>query len=300
MTFQNRFLLLLFTPLFFSACISNKKHLEAIDLSNAKHLLEVNNLQGEINTANEKIKQLELNVAERIGENNILLMLRDELQLEIATLQSNMKNLSSSSTSTQKNLSANLAQKDQKIAELKDYLAEVETTISEHESIIQNIAGDLNYIAQDYPNDMEVSLSFDFATLDIQEAFLFKKNSSTRLIEDNLIVIEKFSEIFQKYPNLKVQIIGHTDTAPPKDKKRYGDNWNFSALQSATIVRTFIDEYDVNANQLTLAAKAEFSPKASNATSDGKLKNRRIEFHITMDSEDLAKKVRGILSMVRQ
>lgn len=268
----------------------------AIELLKNEHQAEVAQMQGQIDTANNTIKSLELNLAERIGENNILLMLRDELQEEVQNLEGNIENLNTSSSSTQKSLSADLAKRDLRIKELKAYLVEVENTIIEHEAIIKQITGDLNYIAQDYPDDIEVNLSFDYATIDIKEAFLFKKNSTTRLTDNGITILEKFSEIFQKYPNIKVQVIGHTDTAPPRDKKRYGDNWNFSALQSATVVRMLIDDYDVSANQLMLGAKAEFAPKASNATTDGKLLNRRIEMFIEISAEDLAKKIRTVLA----
>ncbi len=298
-TFRNRLLLLIATPLLFSACISNKKHLAAIDLINTTHSGEVLQLESEIDTRNNTIKDLELKLAERIGENNILLMLRDELTIELETLEGNIKNLSSSSSSTEKNLSADLAKKEQYIKELKAHLTKVETTIVAHEDIIKQITGNLNFIAQDYPDDIDVGLGYDFATIEIKESFLFKRKSTTRLEDSGLIILEKFSEIFQQHPNIKVQVIGHTDTAPPSDKKRYTDNWNFSALQSATIVRTLVDEYDVNSNQLTVAAKGESAPRASNSTTEGKSNNRRIEFYITMNSEDLAKKVRAVLAEVK-
>ena len=296
---QNR-LLLYFLPLLLllSSCISNKKHQAAIEVINTEHQSEAASLQDQIDSANNKINELELRLAERIGENNILLMLRDELINEVEVLESNIENLSNTSTSAQKTLSADLAQKDQKIKELKGLLAEVETTIIEHEDIIHQITGNLNFIAQDFLDDIEVTLGFGYATIDVQESFLFKKGSTTRLRDNGFTLLEKFSDIFQKFPNVKVHIIGHTDTAPPRDKKRYNDNWNFSALQSATLVRTLIDDYDVSSNQLTLAAKADSAPKASNATTEGKLKNRRIEMFLTLEAEDLAKKIRKVLSKV--
>lgn len=296
---KNQSLLLFFALLLFSACISNKKYQAAIELINNQHQGEVALLQGKINNANGQIRDLELNIAERIGENNILLILRDELTQEIETLELNIENLSNTSSSAQKNLSADLTQKRQYIDQLKGHLANVETSIVEYEEIIKQLTGSLNFIAQDYPEDIDVSLGFDFATIEIKEAFLFKKNSTTRLLDSGQTILEKFSEVFQEYPNIKVQVIGHTDTAPPRELKRYKDNWNFSALQSATIVRTLIDDYDVSANQLMLGAKAEYSPRGSNVTAEGKAKNRRIEFYIAMDSEDLAKKIRKVLAEVK-
>jgi chemotaxis protein MotB len=297
--FQSRFLLLSLTLLSLSSCVSNKKHKAAIDLINTQHQTEVTELQGQIDTDKNKIKELELNVAERIGENNILLMLRDELQGEVEMLEGNIENLNNSSTSTQQSLSADLAKKEQTIKQLRGFLAEVDSTITQHENIIQQIIGDLNLIAQEYPDDIEVSLGFDYAIIDIKESFLFKRNSTSRLEDKGFETLEKFSTVFQKYPGIKVQVVGHTDTAPPKEIKRYQDNWNFSALQSATIVRTLIDEYDVNSNQLTLAAKAASAPKASNSTAEGKSKNRRIEMNLSMEAENLVKKIRKVLSKVK-
>lgn len=298
--FQNRLLLLLFlATLSLSSCISNKKHRAAIAQVNTTHLTEVTELQGQIDSDKAKIKELELSVAERIGENNILLMLRDELQDQVTVLEGNIENLNQSSTSTQQNLSADLAKKDQTIRQLKGILAEVDSTLSQHGNTVRQITGDLNLIAQDYPDDIEVNLGFDYATIDIKESFLFKRNSTSRLEYKGFDVLEKFSGIFQKYPGIKVLVIGHTDTAPPKEIKRYQDNWNFSALQSATVVRTLIDEYGVNSNQLTLAAKAASAPKASNSTADGKSKNRRIEMNISFETENLAKKIRSVLAKVK-
>lgn len=289
-------LLLLLTILFFlPSCISNKKHKAAIDLIKNQHVTEVAKLNNEISDRDEKIYGLELSLSERIGENNILLMLRDELQAEVEKLESNIENLSSSSSSTASTLRADLADRERKIKTLKQLLSEVDQTLTQHGEVIKEMTGALNFLAQDYPEQIDVSFGYDFAKFNIVESFLFKKNSTTRLHDEGYSFLEKFADIFQQYPNVKVQVVGHTDTDPPRDKKRYADNWNFSALQSATIVRTIVDDFDVSTNQITLSAKAEFAPRGSNATTDGKLKNRRIEFLIALDSEDLADKVRKVV-----
>lgn len=295
-----RYLLLFSLALLLTSCISNKKHRAAVEALNTQHADQVGALQVALDTANQKITQRNLTIAERIGENNILLMLRDELISEVETLEGTIENLSSSSSSAQKALSENLVAKEREIKRLHELLEEVEKVIAGKEALINTMTGDLNLIAQDFPDDIDVSLGFDYAVINVVESFMFRRNSATRLEDDGLAVLEKFAGIFQKYPRINVQVIGHTDTAPPRDKKRFGDNWNFSALQSATVVRTLIDEYDVSANQLTLSAKGEFAPRASNATSEGKLQNRRIELFITMNTEDLAKEIRAVLAKAKK
>ena len=80
--------LLLFALIYFSSCVSNKKHQATLDLRDSEHLAAVNRYQAEIDSLKNKVYKLELNVAERIGENNILLVLREELQTEISNLES--------------------------------------------------------------------------------------------------------------------------------------------------------------------------------------------------------------------
>ena len=72
---------LLFLIGFLSSCISNKKHIAAVDLlkAEADALLqqEVDLRDEKIENANQQITDLKLQLAERKGENNILVQLRD-------------------------------------------------------------------------------------------------------------------------------------------------------------------------------------------------------------------------------
>jgi chemotaxis protein MotB len=265
---------------------------------NTQHSSEVDQLQGALDTARQTITRRNLTIAERIGENNILLMLRDELNEEVETLKIKIETLSNNSSAAQQALSENLAAKEREIRRLRLLLQEVEQTMAAKEALIRTMAGDLDTIAQSFPDDIDIKLGFDYAVIQISESFLFRRNSATRLNDEGLTILEKIASIFQKFPSISVQVIGHTDTAPPRDQKRFGDNWNFSALQAATVVRTLIDEYDVSANQLTLSAKGEFAPRASNASPEGMLKNRRIELYIAMSTEELAKEIREVLALV--
>ena len=100
-------------------------------------------------------------------------------------------------------------------------------------------------------------------------------------------MLEKLSEILLKYPNMSITILGHTDNA--KADKRYKDNWNYSALRAATIVRVMTEDLDLNPSQVLLAAKGEYEPRSSNESTDGKALNRRIEFRIAPRTEDLTR-----------
>jgi chemotaxis protein MotB len=51
------------------------------------------------------------------------------------------------------------------------------------------------------------------------------------------------------------------------------DNWDLSTKRATAIVAIL----SINKQNLTAAGRSEFSPLASNATAEGKAKNRRIE-----------------------
>ena len=252
-----------------------------------------NEKRGEVNRADKKIQQLEVNLAERKGENNILLMLRNELQYQIDSLELSMKSMGSSSRSVEQNLQLDIQKKNNEVNTLKQKLGTVNVVLDKNKELFNRISGDLAFEMQSISSSIEVTSRFDQVVLILPEAQLFKRGSSSRITESGEYLIEKISDIFAKYPQLLFQVVGHTDNTPASVKK-YKDNWNFSALQAASIVRALVEKYDVNSSQVTIAAKGEFEPRTSNATSEGKRMNRRIEIVIYRPSEDLVKEIKGV------
>ena len=127
------------------------------------------------------------------------------------------------------------------------------------------------------------------------EKLLFRKGSVTRLNEKGKKALSKISNILEEYPSLFIQVIGHTDNKAPEIKS-YKDNWNFSVLRAATIVRTLVNDNDFSPNQLLAAGKGEFEPKSSNESADGRATNRRIELLIGIKKEELARRIRSKIS----
>lgn len=291
-----RFFLCCFTLLLLSACVSKKKHLAALETIKTNHQVEVNQWQTQLNTSQAEVSDLSLQLAERKGENNILIDLRTELQDHIAELEAQIENMGSQSASQSQNLNANLKKKEKEIVALKLKLNEVGRTLDENAVIFQTLSAELTEAFQGYEEDSySVITRYDQVTVSLSEPSLFRKNSTTRIEDSGLERLEKLSNVLARYPNFNVYVTGHTDNTAPKDSRRYTDNWNFSALQATSIVRMLIDEFDLSTSQLTAAAKGEYAPRGSNASAEGKAKNRRIEFIISPQVEDLAKAVRKVL-----
>ena len=285
-----------------TGCVSKKKHLEILQTLRTTNENVVNDWQKkyntkrqELNAANEKINSLELDLAERKGENNILVGLRNELQLQIQDMESQMNHLGSSSQSVAQTLRSDVQKKEKIINALRQQLQSVNVVLDKNKEILQRVSGDLAYEMETMGQpSIEVSSRYNQVVLVIPEKILFKKGSTSRLTSLGKAVLEKVSRVLGNYPQMVFRVTGHTDTTPP-NAKRYKDNWNFSALQAATIVRTLVTDYDMNTSQLTVAAKGESEPRTSNATQDGKIQNRRIEIIIYRPAEDMVKEVRQVV-----
>jgi OOP family OmpA-OmpF porin len=79
----------------------------------------------------------------------------------------------------------------------------------------------------------------------------------------------------KRYPRLKLEIQGYTDATASTDY-----NLRLSLKRAAT-VRKFMAAQGINPMRLKIAALSETNPIASNATAEGRARNRRVEFRIS-------------------
>jgi len=282
-----------------TGCISNKKHLLALETQTKKAAAlleqETSLRDSKIRRAEESIDNLNLQLAEAKGENNVLLMLRGELEGRIAQLEGTIENVSSQSSSTQQNLNLNLQQKDSEIRQLQALIAEVNTTLDRHTTLIGTLAGELRQeIGAILQAQYFIETGLEEVRLILLDDLIFKPKSVTKVNDFALTVLEKFSEVLSGYPTMNLQVIGHTDNSSPARKSNV-DNWNVGAQQAATVVRILTEEYDLSPSQVTLGAQGEFKPRASNETVLGKNENRRVEFIMAPRSEDLVRAIRSVI-----
>ena len=99
-------------------------------------------------------------------------------------------------------------------------------------------------------------------------------NSTSKL--DNSKIESYFDDVAERVikSGEKVNLIGHTDiTGAEASNLRLG-------TKRANIVRDYLLGKGVPAGQISVSSKGENSPIASNTSSDGRAKNRRVELKI--------------------
>ncbi len=95
-----------------------------------------------------------------------------------------------------------------------------------------------------------------------------------RLRPDAATILEDAAEVLNRYPEMLVEVAGHTDSIG-------GDAYNQTLSQKrAEAVRQFLIGKGISAERLTAVGYGESEPRATNDTEEGRELNRRVELRI--------------------
>ncbi|NAS14398.1 OmpA family protein [Poritiphilus flavus] len=103
-------------------------------------------------------------------------------------------------------------------------------------------------------------------------AILFDSGSAN-LQPQSMGVIRQISQVLQQDGNIKLNIIGHTDSDGDD-----ANNMSLSKKRADAVKSALVNIYNVDTNRLTTEGKGETEPVGDNGTSEGKAQNRRVEF----------------------
>ncbi len=105
----------------------------------------------------------------------------------------------------------------------------------------------------------------------------FKSGSAEIANEDSILFLKRLALIIKTLdPEVQVQVRGFTDNVPPPKSSIYEDNWELSAARAISVVKELIKN-GVKPTRLSAAAYGEFHPITTNATPQGRTKNRRVD-----------------------
>ena len=108
--------------------------------------------------------------------------------------------------------------------------------------------------------------------------------------------VEQLGEVLAQNPDISILIEGHTDNDKIVGNLGGGitNNWDLSTKRATAIVNILEENSQIDKKNLTAAGRSEFSPISSNATNDGKAKNRRIEVILTPKLDEISKMLNEI------
>lgn len=106
----------------------------------------------------------------------------------------------------------------------------------------------------------------------VTQGILFDVNSD-KIKPESAGTLKSIADVLKENANVKVQIIGHTDSD--------GDDTSNLALskkRSAAVKNVLNTAYGIDSSRMETDGMGESKPIAENTTSEGKAKNRRVEF----------------------
>lgn len=87
--------------------------------------------------------------------------------------------------------------------------------------------------------------------------------------------IDPVVEMLKKAPELRVEVIGHTDSVGAN-----AYNQGLSERRAQAVVR-YLERNGIASNRISAAGRGEEQPVADNSTTEGRAQNRRVEFVVT-------------------
>ncbi|MDP4238058.1 MAG: OmpA family protein [Bacteroidota bacterium] len=224
------------------------------------------------------------------------------LNKDIMNLEKRYSDLTNDKLSQSEQFNAALKKKTDELKQKSDELIAKEKLLSDRESALNDmrkiiarqdsITGRLNKILRDAllgfkSDELSVEIKNGKVYVSMSDKLLFKSGSAA-IEAKGIDAIKVLADVLNKNNDIDILVEGHTDNIPIKTAQ-YHDNWDLSAARAISIVRILTDDYKIQPTRLTASGKGEFTPRASNATPEGRARNRRTEIILSPKLDELMK-----------
>lgn len=304
-------LLLLLTGTLLTSCVSSKVHK---DLQSQYDSLEDRHgkLSDDLRDTREKSAR---DLAALKEQYNQLEAERDQLRTDLKNSQSKLEGLTASYDALEANSSSALAENSKRNRELIAQLEEKEKALAAEQSRLEKLQKDLQY-RSDRINELEGLIAakdakmnalktavsnaltnFEGKGLTVEqrdgkvyvsmENKLLFQSGSWNVNAEGRKAVQQLGQVLAQNTDIAVLIEGHTDNVPYGGSGQLTDNWDLSTKRATSIVQILRENSGIDPQNLTAAGRGEYAPVASNDTSDGKARNRRIEVILTPKLDEI-------------
>lgn len=247
---------------------------------------------------------------------------RDKLQSDYNATKANYDNLKASYNALEANSSATLAENSKKNRELLAQLeakeqalasenqrlnalkkeldsrsqrvAELESVIASKDAELRNLKDAISRALTDFEGKGLTVEQRDGKVYVSMENKLLFQSGSWAVGSEGKRAVEQLGSVLAENPEIAILIEGHTDNVPYKGNSQLSGNWDLSTKRATAIVNILQSNSKIKAENLTAAGRGEHAPIASNETTEGKAKNRRIEVILTPKLDEIKKLLNDI------
>lgn len=199
-------------------------------------------------------------------------------QEQLLSIQQNLEKTRRANDS----LSNSLAEREKKVKELEQILANKDKAVQDLKNKISNAL--LNF----KENDISVKIKNGKVYVSLAEQLLFG-SGSVQIDSKGVAALQQLAKAIKDQKDINIMVEGHTDNVPISKKSTYmNDNWDLSVMRATSITR-ILTKAGVSPEQITASGRSEYVPLASNDSPQNRQKNRRTEIIITPNLDELFK-----------
>lgn len=200
-------------------------------------------------------------------------------------LQRQLEATRTEATSRLQDASSRLNMSQQQIADQQRKLEQLQALIDQQRKNTQELRAKINNALTGFTsNELTVSTKNGKVYVSLQENLLFPSGSAV-VNPKGKQALSKLADVLNANNDINVEIEGHTDSIPIKG--RFKDNWDLSVARSTAIVRILTETYNVDPTRVTASGRSRWEPVESNATAEGRAKNRRTEIILEPKLDEL-------------
>jgi chemotaxis protein MotB len=304
--------------LFFTSCVSTKIY---EDLKDRYDVLKAENesLMSQLDAQKGNTDYSEARFRAEIEKLNTE---NSRLKMDLAAVQNNLDRLqasydaleANSSSSLSENLERNrklleeleakekrLAQEEARLKELQRELAARSSRVDELEGIIAAKDAKMRAL-KDAISAALVNFEGNGLTIEQRDGKVYVSMENKLLFESGSWAVNsrgreavvQLGSVLSENKGIAVLIEGHTDNVPYGGSGNIKDNWDLSTKRATAIVNILTQNAGIPKENLTAAGRGEYAPIASNTTSEGRSKNRRIEVILTPKLDEITRLLNDI------
>ena len=247
---------------------------------------------------------------------------RDKLQSDFNAMKSNYDNLKASYDALEENSSTAIAENSKRNRELLAQLEAKEQALADENARLERLKKELEVRSNRVAELENVIAAKDAAMTQLKDAIsraltdfegkgltveqrdgkvyvsmenkLLFESGSWAVGSEGRRAVQQLGTVLADNPDISVLIEGHTDNVPYKGSGQVSGNWDLSTKRATAIVNILSENSSIDPENLTAAGRGEFSPIATNDTSEGRAKNRRIEVILTPKLDEITKLLNDI------
>lgn len=242
---------------------------------------------------------------------------RDKLMSDYSAIKANYDNLKASYDALEENSSAAIAENSKKNRELLAQLEAKEQALADENIRLEKLKKELEARSNRVAELENLIAAKDAAMTTLKDAIsraltdfegkgltVEQRDGKVYVSMENKLLFESGSwavgtegrkavrqlgTVLAQNPDIAVLIEGHTDNVPYTGSGQVHGNWDLSTKRATAIVDILNENGDINPENLTAAGRSEYAPIASNDTTEGRAKNRRIEVILTPKLDEITK-----------